>query len=137
MASYKDLTPKNATTREADYYSAPTVKVEFEHKDRLGRTIGAWVRNTVYTWVAKTEAQLAEDVVYAARYDFPAENLNQGEHPAGTVRFGFQCGALRNGKTHQASHSSKYFTTEAERDEAIAKYFKDAAKRAIKGFTKA
>jgi len=111
---------RNVKTRR-DYdadVKLPREVREFNHRDRLGRLIGARADRSTVSYVDLTEAELETRRCWNCI-------------PAGTY-FAFQPSALRNGRHYGASQREQLFTTEAEREAAVAKYFRDAEKRAAK-----
>jgi hypothetical protein len=89
-----------------------TLEQSFGVFDRFGREIGA----RAYTFEAT----------------FTPNGTRGGyRHPAGLF-FMFHPCATRGGEPYGAIQSSSSFTTAEERDAAVAKYFKDARKRAEK-----
>ena len=88
---------------------------DFGVKDTRGRAIGAKVYYREIELVEFTPEQ------YQVYYALPA-----GYYYVATMR------ATRNGADYGASQPRKYFTTEAERDAAVAKYLKQARSRALK-----
>lgn len=101
-------------------YSKPTgmrntieTATDFGVHDSKCRTIGATVKTYEVTFEALPEG------VYG--YSKPP-----GDY------YGWIPSATRNGQHYGASQSSRLCKTSAERDAAISKYLKDAAKRALK-----
>lgn len=91
-----------------------TTTHDFNATDRQGRRIGALVDTF--------------ETDFVERY----EGANGGyTHPAGHV-FGFTPHATRGGVTWGPVQSSRFYGTAAERDTVVAKYIRDAAKRASK-----
>jgi hypothetical protein len=98
-------------------YTAPTTLaeskrwVDFPAKDAKGRTIGAHVyRSTV-------------------RFD-PVKDGQAGYRHLPGVYEGLRVQATRNGLPYGASQSWRYFDTAEARDAALAKYLRDAQRRA-------
>lgn len=94
----------------------PSTKVprDFGVLDRKGRSIGAtvWLRE-----VGMAEGKSAHGSYY---------NMAPGHYFVMTVQ------ATRAGVAYGACQQRQYFKTEAERDAAVEKYFREAAKRAAK-----
>jgi hypothetical protein len=93
---------------------------EFAAVDTKGRTFGARVLTLTATYVARTDG------------------MNWGYNIApGTIRYEARPHALRDGQMFGASQGTRSFETVAERDAWIARYFKDAEKRALKNKARA
>lgn len=99
-------------------------KRNFDFVDSKRRTIGAsaWKWSQVLTPVPQEEIDRGWfGFIYEGE-----ESLN------GTTVFAYQPHGLRAGEYFGASQGTFYFRTEAERDAAAEKYFKNAEKRAAK-----
>lgn len=93
------------------------VDVSFGVKDRLGREIGA------KAFYADCEVTLEPEGTMGG---WPIESLGLGHH------FAMTTSATRAGKSYGASQSPTFYATAKDRDDALAKYLKDARKRAEK-----
>lgn len=100
----------NAGTYDARHYGV---------KDSKGRVVGA----SVQTFAVTLRDATPEDIETRARSTYRV--------PAGTYYI-YTPHALRDGRSFGALQGYRWFTTEAERDAAVAKYFRDAEKRASK-----
>lgn len=94
------------------------IKIDFGVADRLGRAIGISVCASEFDYVA-----FVEDPANRYTSCYSAEELGRF--------FRYSTQSQRNGKPHQASHSSPLFKTAAERDKAMAKAVDGARKRAL------
>lgn len=118
-----DSTP-HRTRQVGDHQNVSHTDHDFGHLDAKWRTIGA----RVTTWEQDMEA-VTEEEATAWRWGWYA--VAPGHW------YIFCPHATRNGATYGALQSTQWFTTAAERDRAIAKYLKGAAKRAEKIGSKA
>lgn len=97
---------------------------EFDAVDSKGRRFGA----SAYKFHRDYSRKVGEVAAYCAH--------NMCQRPAGRY-FGFRPQAMRGGERYGASHGETLYSTEAERDAAVAKYFADAQKRALKNKARA
>lgn len=88
--------------------------VAFEIADKRGRQIGARIETFEATFTEITDEGFSYYTQAPGHY------------------FGFRPRATRNGEWFGASQRQRYFKTQQERAEAIAKYLADAKKRAAK-----
>lgn len=102
-------------TRQESKTKAETSYKSFDLKDRLGRIIGA----SATTWEV-TMVEFTPETPYVTY-----STLAPGRH------FMLETQATRDAVGYQAFRRKAFPTAEA-RDKAIAKYFADAAKRAVK-----
>ena len=93
------------------------------YTDRKGREIGARVTTFIMAY-SVDECSWGNHTTFAEAED-RARDL--AKKP-----YGFKTRALRNGLAYGATGDDRYYATLEERDAAIAKYFKDAEKRAAK-----
>ena len=93
------------------------------YTDRKGREIGARVTTFIIAY-SVDECSWGNHTTFAEAED-RARDL--AKKP-----YGFKTHALRNGLAYGATGDDRYFATLEERDAAVAKYFKDAEKRAAK-----
>lgn len=93
------------------------------YTDRKGREIGARVTTYCIAY-SVDESDWGSHSTFAEAEDRARELAKKP--------WAFYTRALRNGLAYGASGRDKYFATLEERDAAIAKYFKDAEKRAVK-----
>jgi hypothetical protein len=124
----------------------PQVSETFEGVvDRKGRTLGA------IAVLGMQDSRLATQEELALQDAFNAADLHDRDAwgnaytafckvgfwgmAAGTYYTFTPC-STRNGGGYGASATKRYFTTEAERDAVVAKYLKDARKRAVKAAAK-
>lgn len=107
----------NKTTR-TEKHQLRNVQQAFPFIDRMGRRIGASATISRETWV-----------------NLPADHKGSySTQPAGDA-FKVDVTSTRNGEGYGASFNGQRFTTLVEAEAYLAKYMKDAAKRAgkIKG----
>lgn len=102
-------------------HPAETTEHDFGVTDARGRKIGALVHRFM------TE--------YVEREGGWAANCMGSTRPAG-MYITLQTQASRDGVPYGAWQDARYFTTEAEREAAVAKYLKDAQARALKNAKK-
>jgi hypothetical protein len=97
----------------------------FDYRDRLGRQIGASAQLIEYHFEPfdGTEGDFTID------YNDADRRLRVTEP---RVEYVYSPHATRNGSDYGALQGYRCFATEAERDQAIAKYFAEAEKRAAK-----
>lgn len=96
-----------------------TVHHGFGVNDTKGRGIGARITTFILTYKARTDGQRSGTICDPDKI--------------GKSFFAFVPQATRGGVPYGASQVTQEFSTEAERDAAIAKYLAGAAKRAMKG----
>lgn len=99
-------------------------KITFDAADKKGRKIGAsaWCCSQVLTPVPQEEIDRGW---YGWIFE-GADELN------GATIYSYTPHGTRDGKDFGAFQGRFYFTSEQERDAAVAKYFANAEKRAIK-----
>lgn len=125
--TYKIVTVQ--TARRLQETDLATETRTFDAFDTKGRRFGGRAVTFAVDYVADT-AQL---------WNYPG-NIASAEARApyaGTTRYGFRPHAMRGGKGYGASQGANEFATAAERDAAVAKYFAEAEKRALKNKARA
>lgn len=120
---------KTATRVDADDVDEGRADRHFDAFDNKGRQFGAMVRKFRCAYVAD-EVEL---------WDFPQniKSATKRAERAGRTYYGFRPHALRDGALFGASHGEQHFSTAAERDAAVEKYFAQAEKRAMKNKARA
>lgn len=110
--------PADQPCTEKITWTSTEVYHDFGVTDARGRKIGAVVTFSLVEFVEKTE-----DRSWGYR------------RPAG-MYLALCTQATRNGKHYGATQDDQFFATEAEREEAAAKYLKSARARAVKAAAK-
>lgn len=103
--------------------------------DRLGRRIGARVCRFTSTLNVWHDSATGEPAPRGADWHTPRPAGGFEPRP-GTV-WCYEPHALRNGKVYGASQPTSMFDSEADREAAVARYLRDARKRAAKAQAKA
>lgn len=114
--------------------SSDTVKIvrNFGVQDNKGRAVGAFVKTFTEVYRDATPEETAKgerDNYYGADY------IRLFRVPVGTYYCFTPC-ATRAGESFGAGMGSNTYATEADRDAAVAEYFKNAQKRATKAWAK-
>lgn len=124
------VTANRQATRTVNLPAFTNQKHDFGVCDRLNRKMGISI--TLETMTIERE-MTAEEREYGseARKALFASGRREAGFPVG-VYYSYDSRATRNGNGHQASHHGKVFTTEAERDAAVAKLIKSTKARALK-----
>lgn len=102
------------TTYGGKQQNVDFVLFEFDIEDAKGRRIGVHVKTYEVDFVEASEGQ------------YSSCNLPVGHY------FALNCHATRDGASYGAYQKTQFFTSEAERSEALEKYLANAKKRAAK-----
>lgn len=112
--STPDTTVRSVRDYAADVEDKPREQHEFGVKDRFGRAIGASVSYVIATFRPWTST-----------------NHSRSPREPGTY-YEVRVQATRDGKAYGAGFNGAMFETAEDRDAYVAKYLKEARKRALK-----